>query len=348
MSTKRKAIEAELPPTKKSKPRPPKHGQRLFFEATVFWLDQYGRKKGDNVKLLLDCGCTGPILNKDFVKRNHIPWVRRTQPITVQTVDGKPMEDAGEKHTEDLVLRIGAHQEELSWEISTLEEGIDGYLPISWLQQHNPDVQWDTGKMTWRSEYCRKHCLPMSVKDAAKGFIQMIQEGKEWMSSYCRAAAAGKVWHNAEGGDVADDLPEQYRQWASVFSEEEVNKLPEHSSWDHHIDLVEGATPPYGPIYPLNEKELGVLREYISKMMAAGKIQLSKSSAGSPILFVPKADGTLRLQRSSRSWICATVTTSFGLPRATSGRLLSGRNTVFSSTWSCRLGCAMPWPLSRQ
>ena len=98
-------------------------------------------------------------------------------------------------------------------------------------------------------------------------------------------------------GDVADDLPEHYREWASVFSEEEINKLPEHTSesWDHEIRLIEGSTPPYGSIYPLNEKELLVLKEYINKNLATGMIRISKSPAGSPILFVPKADGTLRL-----------------------------------------------------
>jgi len=70
---KRKADDSALPIPKKAKPEPPKHGQRLFFEAKIFWLDQYGRKKGDNVRLLLDCGCTGPILNRDFVARHHMP-----------------------------------------------------------------------------------------------------------------------------------------------------------------------------------------------------------------------------------------------------------------------------------
>ena len=93
--------------------------------------------------------------------------------------------------------------------------------------------------MTWRRDYCKKHCLPMTVRDAAKGFIQMIHESKEWISSYCRSAAAGQVWHNEEGGDVEDDLPEYYKEWASVFSEEEINKLPEHSPWDHEIKLIE-------------------------------------------------------------------------------------------------------------
>ena len=47
----------------------------------------------------------------------------------MQTADGKPMEDAGDKYSEDVILHIGTHQEELTWEISRLEDGIDGYLP---------------------------------------------------------------------------------------------------------------------------------------------------------------------------------------------------------------------------
>ena len=80
-----------------------------------------------------------------------------------------------------------------------------------------------------------------------------------------------------------------------MFSEEEINKLPEYSPWNYEIKLIEGSTPPYGPIYPLKEKELAVLGEYINKQMAVPKIRLLKSRARSPILFVPKVYGTLHL-----------------------------------------------------
>ena len=141
----------------KNKPTPPKHGQRQFFDTNINWFDQYGRKNRDRVKLLLDCGCTGPILNRDFVQRHHMPWVKRDYPITVKMADMKPTEGAGDNHSEEVILRIGTHQEELTWEISRLEDGINGYLPISWLQPNNPDVQWNTGKLTWHSDYCKKH-----------------------------------------------------------------------------------------------------------------------------------------------------------------------------------------------
>ncbi|KAH0604370.1 uncharacterized protein H6S33_006747, partial [Morchella sextelata] len=59
--------------------------------------------------------------------------------------------------------------------------------------------------------------------------------------------------------------------------------------------LKSGKQPPWGPVYSLSEVELKVLREYLDNMLRLGKIRLSKSPAGAPILFVNKKDGSLRL-----------------------------------------------------
>jgi hypothetical protein len=88
-----------------------------------------------------------------------------------------------------------------------------------------------------------------------------------------KAAGADIEWHNEEGGNIADRLPEIYREWASVFSKEEINRLPDHTEYDHRIELVEGTVPSFGPIYPLSENELQALREYLRKELAAGKIR---------------------------------------------------------------------------
>ena len=66
-------------------------------------------------------------------------------------------------------------------------------------------------------------------------------------------------------------------------------------TFDHAIDLNEGATPPLGPIYPMPAYQLEELNKYLGKMLAEGKIVHRKSPAGAPILFVPKPDGRLRL-----------------------------------------------------
>jgi hypothetical protein len=75
------------------------------------------------------------------------------------------------------------------------------------------------------------------------------------------------------------------------MSKEAEKHLPEHTTYDHAIDLKQGETPPWGPCYPLSEKELEVLREWHKEMLETGKIRQSKSPAAAPILFVPKMHG---------------------------------------------------------
>ncbi|KJZ68290.1 hypothetical protein HIM_12319 [Hirsutella minnesotensis 3608] len=106
-----------------------------------------------------------------------------------------------------------------------------------------------------------------------------------------------------DNNDVAAALEEPpipeilpaYREWTDVFSEEEAAKLPPLSGRSHPIDLEDGQIPPAGPIYSLSEHELSVLREYITSAQKKGWIRRSISPAGSPILFVPKKGGKLRL-----------------------------------------------------
>jgi hypothetical protein len=88
-------------------------------------------------------------------------------------------------------------------------------------------------------------------------------------------------------------LPEEFANYAYVFSEEDADKLPPLEGRQHAIELEEGSSPPYSPIYNLSKKELGVLWEYLGSALEKGWIQKSTSPTGAPILFVPKKDGTL-------------------------------------------------------
>ena len=88
----------------------------------------------------------------------------------------------------------------------------------------------------------------------------------------------------------------EYKEYEQLFREAPTNEaLPKHQAWDHVIPIEEGKSPPFGPLYQLSAKELKVLKEYIDERLKRGHIRPSKSPAGSPVLFVPKKDGSLRL-----------------------------------------------------
>jgi hypothetical protein len=85
------------------------------------------------------------------------------------------------------------------------------------------------------------------------------------------------VWHDEKGEDVSLRLLPEYKPWADVFSTEKGEQLPEHGSHDHHINLAPGTKPPFGPLYPCSDSELKVLKEFLNKAVASGKITRSNS-----------------------------------------------------------------------
>ena len=109
-------------------------------------------------------------------------------------------------------------------------------------------------------------------------------------------------------------IPVKYQDYADVFSKTEAHKLPEHRLYDLSIPLQEGTTPPFRPVYNLSSLELDVLRKYIDDNLWKEFIRHSQSSAGAPILFVKKPDGSLRLCVNYRGINKITIKNWYPLP----------------------------------
>jgi hypothetical protein len=99
------------------------------------------------------------------------------------------------------------------------------------------------------------------------------------------------------------------------MGKEAADALPQHTAYDMKIDLKGSTTAPWGPIFPLSETELEVLRQYLKEMLRTGKIRRSSSSAASTILFVPKPGGRgLRLCVDYRGINKVTIPNQYPLP----------------------------------
>jgi len=91
---------------------------------------------------------------------------------------------------------------------------------------------------------------------------------------------------------LREKIPKYYHKFEHLFIEKHGSEaLPEHQSWDHEIKLIEGGQPTFGPIYGMNADQLKNLKSYIDDALKKGFIRESKSSAGYPVLFVPKPGG---------------------------------------------------------
>jgi hypothetical protein len=115
--------------------------------------------------------------------------------------------------------------------------------------------------------------------------------------------------------DPLQGLPSIYHEFKQVFGEEEFKVLPPHRPYDLSIDLKEGAKLHHGPLYSMTELESQTLKKWIDEELAAGKIRRSELEAGAPVMFVKKADGSLRLVVDYRRLNDVTKKNVYPLPR---------------------------------
>ncbi|QRW23084.1 Retrotransposable element Tf2 protein [Rhizoctonia solani] len=115
--------------------------------------------------------------------------------------------------------------------------------------------------------------------------------------------------------DPLADLPSQYHEFAKVFGKEEFKVLPPHREYDIAIDLVPDAKLTPGPIYGMTDAESKALKQHIDKELATGKIRPSTLLAGALVMFVKKADGSLRLVVDYRKLNDVTHKNVYPLPR---------------------------------
>jgi len=138
------------------------------------------------------------------------------------------------------------------------------------------------------------------------------------------------LYTDEDGEDIKIKILPQYRDYVDIFSQEKIKALPEHSRYDHRIDLIPEAKLPEGSIYPLSKKELDALWNYIREMEDHGKIRRSSSPIGAPISFVPKPDGTLRLCVDYRGLNKITIKNKYPLPFISELRSRLGKATIFT------------------
>ena len=144
------------------------------------------------------------------------------------------------------------------------------------------------------------------------------------------ATMIGRIWATKKKEVELDGLAKEYWKYKDLFTSEKAEMLAPRRTFDHAIELKKGATPPWGPIYPMSAYQLVELNKYLCKILAEGKIVYSKSPAGAPILFVPKPDGRLRLWVDYRQLNKLTILNKYPLPLMTELPERVARATVFT------------------
>jgi hypothetical protein len=107
----------------------------------------------------VDSGATSLFIDREYVKSNQIPTRKLSQVIPVYNVDGSPNQDSAISEVADLLLRYNGHSERALFCVTGLGKQ-NLILGHTWLKDHNPEVDWRTGKveMSQCSPRCCNSC----------------------------------------------------------------------------------------------------------------------------------------------------------------------------------------------
>ncbi|KAL0157403.1 hypothetical protein M9458_048649 [Cirrhinus mrigala] len=236
---------------------------------------------------LIDSGAAGNFIDADFVANNHLPTLSCSPHVSVAALDGRPLGSGRIHHTtDDLTLHIDpSHRETIRFFIisSPRSPVILGY---PWLNQHEPSISWADRTITRWSSHCHQHCQRTQV------------------------TPAGALTRHTSSSSI----PTEYQDLLEAFSRTRATQLPPHRPGDCAIDLIPGATPPRGRVFPLSQAESEAMHKYIQEELAKGFITPSTSPASAGFFFVKKKDGGLRPCIDYRGLNEVTVKYRYPLP----------------------------------
>ena len=235
----------------------------------------YCGEQEQTVRALLDTGSTVLLLSLSKVECHQILIAERETKRIIQDYMGQEVPGAGEFFTSPLLLQHRHHFSRLSFEVAPLAGYYDIIMPCWWLAKHKCDLLASNGRIKFTSGECQHKC----TKEQNDNKFSL-----EWDASIVnnpRAEFLGMVAAVPSDDDLKaaiNKVPEAYSEFIPIMTAEMAEVLPEHTVYYHAIDLKEGTTPPWGPIYPLNEMELEELRKWLKKMTDMGAVRQSKSA----------------------------------------------------------------------
>ncbi|RFU34235.1 hypothetical protein B7463_g2100, partial [Scytalidium lignicola] len=271
--------------------------ERLTMEDLLQVKDQEGRWRTE--LMLMDSGVRTNAVTMKLAQVCR--WQDDGLPrLSLQTIDRSPLLIHGCYQVE--IQGRDSHSETRSSTYRLVATNIAPLIKYSvvlgrpWLKATNPLIDWPTETWKYRPTEPQYEIL------SAEQFATMLNEEEDTPLFGAFFATAGPT------------LDMCAFDFQDVFDNKEVGKFREEDGPRHAIELQEGTTPSWKPIYPLAEKEMEVLREYIHDALEKGWIQRSTSPAGAPILFVPKKDGCLRLCVDYRGFNKITIKNRTSLP----------------------------------
>jgi hypothetical protein len=201
-------------------------------------------------------------------------------------------------------MAVGNHSKTLTFDVAPLG-GHNIVLRLPWLQQHDPLLHWSSGKVTFASDYCEKHCLaqPASTFLNQCPLIctsETVDDSPESKLNSLTVEEADlfavEIPEHLES--LKEDILEHYWDSLDMFDgEKAASTLPELRGPDINfaidLDPEKLLLKPSQP-YHMNQEECAECCKVLDQMLSAGWAKPTNSNCpiAAPMFFVWKKDGT--------------------------------------------------------
>ena len=301
---------------------------------------------GANARILLDTGAAANCISESFCKMMKI----RIQPIDgfqaeVTTADGRASQVKG---VVVIDFALQTYKTKLRFLVIPMAADCDAILGEPWhaatkaVYAYGPAgletvrlykgrtmrkiVQHSQEPMDWEN--------PAQVKSIQLSHLQFAKAAKktgEWFVAFVKPAkeqAGGETAKQADPPNPEETLANDGQalvdskaleallaKYDDIFQPLPKKLPPFRDITGHTIPLQPGAIPPYRAPYRLSPLEHREVKLQITDLLEHQAIQPSRSPYGSPVLFVQKKDGSLRMCVDYRALNKLTIHDKYPLPR---------------------------------
>ena len=222
---------------------------------------------------MIDSGASMQFIDLDFAVKNHLPLTLKPKPETLIVVDGREAESQL-THSCTFDLTVDQHLETLTFQVIKLV-GSNMILGKTWLQRHNPTIDWTKNTVPFALGYCQAHCLPTRVPQPtntlvttyknvmmSRAVFRLATEQEDSQDFLLAMLSIQEPTALAKHPDYPNNLvPSQYHDFLPLFTKKGADKLPPHRYVDHEIPLEIDKKPPMGQMYSMSATELQEIRK---------------------------------------------------------------------------------------
>ena len=285
---------------------------RLWFVNGI--VDMGG--KNVNYDCVLDTGATNSVISSSVVKTNNLVVIDTD--LQVRQADGKLVKLLG--ITNPLKITVSGKTSEISFLIIQNAKH-DFLLGMDWIEA-NRCILNPSKRLLWFEEEKNEHYILASermLENELSKNLDDYNDFSEWDSEDIDGELSWEWPEKCLIKPQAKLTKRESKQFDNLanklekFIAKDINELGKSSLFKHVIHTVD-EIPVYIPPYRKSHYEREEVKKQIQEMLDAGIIRPSKSPYSSPIILVPKPNGTKRMCIDFRCLNKKTVQQNFPIP----------------------------------